>query len=333
MKPKLIIDEAVYDEIMFYVNKSEYEVSGMGKVVLEPNGIFRVVSQFMLPQKNERTHTQIEPEDINKLLFELGESPRFWWHSHVKMSVFWSPEDMETIRMNAGPEGWFVNTVFNQNKQMKSAYYSAKGLITPFGNGCVWYDDLETSIHRPVTVDPRVALWEENYSKNVKNLTWQDRYGAGSNAYGDTKIGVGASTAGESSRALALVPTKTGQTTTTNVTTIDFESRPPLSRPHGMAKRTYKAWIARWNQTCTEVANAIIAKAQAEGTEDPLDGYGFTCSEKVILKEAGAMQLPPEEVIVQLEAEARAIKSHNERVAAIDSQLDQEDAHAKECFL
>lgn len=280
MKPTLIIDQEVYNEIMFYVNRSEFEVSGMGKVVVEPGGILRVVSQFMLPQKNRTTHTQVEPEDINKLLYQLGESPRFWWHSHVKMGVFWSGEDMSTIKENAGPEGWFINTVFNQKREMKTAYYAAKGIYTPYGNYPLFHDDCPTEIRSPKELE---EIWAANYEANCTNVSysyshhdWQKRQAA---------TAAGGNTAGESrapgeTRVLGLATNNT--THGSNATTIDFTKQPPDEKPPTMKKKTYKHWVQAWNK---QVKNAALAVIHKDDGGD-LDGFGFTPEEKKILEEA-----------------------------------------------
>lgn len=275
MKPTLLINEDVYDEIMFYVNRSKYEVSGMGKVVAEPGGILRVVSQIMLPQKNRYTHTQVEPDDINKMLFELGESPRFWWHSHVQMGVFWSSEDMDTIKVNAGPNGWFINTVFNQKNEIKTAYYSAQGLVGPWGNNPVWYDECETKIGK--LPDPRELEWEEIYNQNVTNLnsTWAKNYG-GNSAYAKAGEYQTGSTANGTTGASG-----------TAATSLDFSQEPPIRRPQGMTKTLYRAWKAAYRRCQKQLKNG-----QAD-----TDDYGFTAKERRIIFQNGMTMKDIDELV------------------------------------
>lgn len=181
-KPKVVIDNLVYRKIMHWVNKSSNEVSGLGTLTLEEGGIFRVTSALMLPQRNGAAHTDIEPEDVNKLLFETRNEPgnlRFWWHSHVQMSVFWSGTDMDTIK-KLGAHGWFLSTVFNQKNEMRSAYYSFDGLQTPFGNQSLFLDELETQVE--AAPHPDATEWDEEYTKNVlppkaaRWDNWRDNY-------------------------------------------------------------------------------------------------------------------------------------------------------------
>src|SRR5687768_16700469 len=131
---RVVIDQEVYQKIMHWVNKSNFEVSGLGNVILEEGGIMRVVDAIMLPQKNGHTHTDIEGEDAAKAMYLLRNAPgdlKFWWHTHVDMDVFWSGTDRDTIR-KIGAGGWFLSTVFNKKNQTRSAYYSVDGTVTPF---------------------------------------------------------------------------------------------------------------------------------------------------------------------------------------------------------
>ena len=101
MEAKVIIENEVFRKIMHWVDKSDYEVSGLGTLTCDENGVFRVKSAMLLPQKNGTTHTDIEAEDVGKLMYALKDQAgelRFWWHSHVNMGVFWSGTDINSNR-------------------------------------------------------------------------------------------------------------------------------------------------------------------------------------------------------------------------------------------
>lgn len=160
---------------MYWVNKSDFEVSGLGTVVVKPDGILHVTGACLLPQVNGPTHTDIEPEDVGKLMHEFHKAKvegdlRFWWHSHVDMSVFWSGTDMGTIK-KIGAGGWFLSTVFNKKRELRSAYYGVEGQVTPFGRTPLFLDELNT------TVEPfqeeNAAEWGEDYARNVTIKTYQ----------------------------------------------------------------------------------------------------------------------------------------------------------------
>lgn len=167
MQLEIKIDDMVYQEVMHYVNKSDFEVSGLGKVVVEKEDgctILRVTKVIILPQENTPVHTEIDPVAIGRAEYQLRNEPgdlRWWWHSHVKMDAFWSSEDMETIAQLSS-NGWFCATVFNQDEETRSAYAQA-------GPVRLFMDELLTYTHRELP-DGLVKSWDEAYTKNVKNV-------------------------------------------------------------------------------------------------------------------------------------------------------------------
>lgn len=160
--PKVVIDEMVYQKIMHWVNKSQYEVSGLGKVVVE-NGVVRVVSAHLLPQKNSHTTTDIEGADVGKLMFLTKDEPgelRFWWHSHVNMQVFWSGTDMATIN-ELGANGWFVHTVFNKRQETRTAI----SMGDPFP---AIIDNIQ--LYREIDTSELALNWDKEYEDKVTNV-------------------------------------------------------------------------------------------------------------------------------------------------------------------
>lgn len=173
MKPKVIINKDVHEEIMHYVNKSNFEVSGLGTVLVEKGEVLRVNRIILLPQENTQAHTEITAQSVAKAMYELREAPgelKFWWHSHVNMGVFWSSIDKETIH-EWGDQGWVLATVFNKKNEMRSAFYSKDGLNTPWGSHPLFLDDLETKVEAVVDKE-QVQLWDANYSKFVANKVY-----------------------------------------------------------------------------------------------------------------------------------------------------------------
>lgn len=172
MKPTVVINQDVYQKIMHWVNKSNDEVSGLGKVVIE-NGRYRVVDAMLLPQKNGSTHTDIEGEAVGKAMYELRETEghlNFWWHSHVNMSVFWSGTDMDTIK-KIGEGGWFLSTVFNKRYEMRSALYVNNAFANPglFADQAIFLDELDTKIVNEIA-DEVIAQWDREYDQNVESV-------------------------------------------------------------------------------------------------------------------------------------------------------------------
>jgi hypothetical protein len=166
----IMIESMVYHKIMHWVNKSSYEVSGLGKITYK-DGRITVIDAILLPQKNGSAHTDIEGADVGKAMFLLKDTPgdlRWWWHSHVNMDVFWSGTDRDTIdKITQG--GWFVSTVFNKRHEMRSAL----SMVSPLPLGFI--DNIPTQ--QIQYLDPEaVKKWDDDYEKNVTNLmrtyTW-----------------------------------------------------------------------------------------------------------------------------------------------------------------
>ena len=162
--PKVLIDELVHKKIMHWVQKSQYEVSGLGMVKRDEQGNLKVIDAILLPQKNTSVTTDIDPVDIGKAMFEMRNAEgemKFWWHSHVNMEVFWSGTDAATI-VKLGQGGWFISTVFNKKEQMKTCLST----VEP------WFaiiDDVTTQIVSIVdkTLTDR---WDADYDKYVTNF-------------------------------------------------------------------------------------------------------------------------------------------------------------------
>lgn len=158
---KVQIDDKVFRKVMHWVNKSDFEVSGLGKVEYDKeNKVLHVVDAILLPQKNTSVSTEIDAEAIGKVMYQLRASPRWWWHSHVNMGVFWSGTDLDTIKQ-LGNGGWFLSTVFNKRQEMKSAFCQSAPIT-------MFVDDIETEVVEEID-DELIKQWNEEYEKNVEN--------------------------------------------------------------------------------------------------------------------------------------------------------------------
>lgn len=161
---KVQIDDEVFRKIMHWVHKSKFEVSGLGTVEYDKDtNILRVTNAILLPQKNTSTTTEIDATAIGKAMFALRGSPRFWWHSHVDMPVFWSKTDIDTIKQ-LGSGGWFLSTVFNKRQDMKSAFCQntpVRVLLENLPTEVVEYEDEE-----------KIKEWDEDYVKSVENVVY-----------------------------------------------------------------------------------------------------------------------------------------------------------------
>lgn len=268
MKPTILIENDVYRKVMYWVNKSQYEVSGLGLVKVEKDGVLRVTSAILLPQKNGSAHTDIEAEDVNKALFQLRESEgdlRWWWHSHVKMPVFWSGTDHDTIK-KVGEGGWFAATVFNQNKEVKSCYYGSQGTQTPWGSEPLFIDDLSTKL-TDLDIDDTKA-WDEEYEKNVVT-TYQAPVVVYGGKYQGMKTGVQSGTSGGTATKWNYEP----------------HEKPPEKRPENMPKRVYKSWKKAYSEYILDVQADAFDLRKEVGFG--VDEYGFDQQERALLAGEG----------------------------------------------
>lgn len=174
---KLYIPQEVWDKVLFWVRHKDMEVSGFGKIKYVPEAQrFEVVDAYLLDQVGGSAHTDIDDASLSRLMYEArtveGELS-WWWHSHVKMPVFWSGTDTSTIK-DLGKNGWIVASVFNQREEVRSAlcyavdvsYTSDFGVHT--GKDVRLIDNISTFIANPRPEDARYAGWIEQYTKHVK---------------------------------------------------------------------------------------------------------------------------------------------------------------------
>jgi hypothetical protein len=166
---KVLLTKNVYQEIMFYVDKSHVEISGVGRVKRTADGDMLVTKVYLLNQINSSAATDIDQEALAKLMFESREDQEkfgdlnFWWHSHVNMGVFWSGTDMSTIKQ-FGKNGYLLSTVFNKKAEMRSSYYQGDDGFKP----SIFADELKTEIYTPKVDDKEM---QEKYT-GITNEKW-----------------------------------------------------------------------------------------------------------------------------------------------------------------
>lgn len=180
---KLVYRKEVFDKIMYFVEKSPVECSGLGMVRKE-KGVWTVTDAFMLPQKNTATTTDIDPEDMAKALFDYKDHPDemiLWWHSHVNMGVFWSPTDKTTIT-DFAKGGQCVATVFNKKGEYLSALMLYDCFKDPMLGDGIWWEKIETKIEAVANAD-LLKKWDEEYAKNIKPLVVSTSNYTGTNHY------------------------------------------------------------------------------------------------------------------------------------------------------
>lgn len=164
----VVIPDEIYQQCMWWVNKSDYEVSWFGNVVFdEKKKEFTVKKVTLLEQENTGSETEIKAESLCQAMFELKDEEgelKWWGHSHVNMNVFWSGQDMHTIR-ELGRQGWILATVFNQKEETRSAYLQSVNIL---GNEHDFFvDNIRTVVPRYLS-DEEVSKWDAMYKEKVK---------------------------------------------------------------------------------------------------------------------------------------------------------------------
>lgn len=269
MKPKVVINNEVYQKIMFWVDKSPDEISGLGTVIFDKKEQqFRVVSAMLLPQKNGPASTDIEAEDVCKAMYELRESEgelRFWWHSHVNMGVFWSGTDHATIA-SISQGGWVLSSVFNKKREVKSSFRSTDYLFPLF------LDDLETIYEMP-KFDTKE--WEAEYEKNCQKKVYTPTYPGQYPYYQDWN-----SRSGEWERRHTGTPSLTVETISA---TEKSDALAKNKRPVNMSKKEWKR-LKRENQERFQLEKLENKVSDSEQTSFP---YPFSQSEMTSLAQSG----------------------------------------------
>lgn len=297
MKPKIILEDEVHRKVMHWVHKSQLEVSGLGIIRVESDNVIRVIKTMLLPQKNASTHTDIEPEDVARLMYEMREEEgdlRWWWHSHVNMATFWSGTDMDTIK-KIGAGGWFTASVFNKRNEVRSAYYGNNATTvttrTPWGevqnSSPLFMDELETVVNRPV--DTRTAQWDDEYNKNVTEHMTRSIV-----PIHGGYVGRGPWVRNEHGVFVPGETTTSGGTAAATDPGFDMNREPPLTRPLGMSKRVYKAW-KKYHSTMEKISLERGHQVVNEPNSIPgdniddngVDDYGFNHAERALFAQKG----------------------------------------------
>lgn len=154
---KITISEMSYQKIMHWVHKTNFEISGFGSVSIDDN-VMHVEDVMLLKQENSMVETDIDANAINEMMFKLGDSPKFWWHSHVNMAVFWSGTDMKTIE-ELGKQDWFLATVFNKKEEMRTAYIQSNPIP-------LFVDDIDLQVVAEIPPE-LITQWDKDYKANV----------------------------------------------------------------------------------------------------------------------------------------------------------------------
>jgi proteasome lid subunit RPN8/RPN11 len=176
MDVKISYPNQLYQEIMHYVNKSDFEVSGFCLATYSDTLSSYVARNcYILEQENSKGETEMSAQAVNDFFQEIEDEEYdciVWWHSHVQMQVFWSPTDMDAIEL-LSEHGPCISTVFNQKHEHKSAYAEPSS-VAGYKNQ-IFLDDIVTGFHTDIDSD-LIAAWDVKYQNKVKNKEYKSMF-------------------------------------------------------------------------------------------------------------------------------------------------------------
>ncbi len=102
---RVVISFDAFQKMMFFVDSCPYEISGFG-IVEESGSTLSIKEVFLVKQStsSQGLHVETDQKAFNEFVGRLaknGGDPgklKFQWHSHANSRVFFSCEDVDTIR-------------------------------------------------------------------------------------------------------------------------------------------------------------------------------------------------------------------------------------------
>lgn len=100
--PSLVFTQHAWRKLQYFLQLSTHEISGFGRVT-DYDSNFLVDEIYLINQTVSSVHTQMSAIEIGKFVSQLAayggdiSNLKLWWHSHVNMGLFWSPDDEKTM--------------------------------------------------------------------------------------------------------------------------------------------------------------------------------------------------------------------------------------------
>lgn len=119
--PSVYITPDAMNKMDFYLSLVPGEISGVGVVEQVDAKTFVIEELYIFPQESSSGGTEYSGTDLGvgvSQLISQGVDPtklKLWWHSHGRMSAFWSPTDEENIEETYSGEDWFISIVGNKS--------------------------------------------------------------------------------------------------------------------------------------------------------------------------------------------------------------------------
>ncbi len=123
---KIIFPIKVYQKFRSYIDNCDEEISGLGKITKDED-VITVQDVKIFTQTTSSAETTMDKKALGKFYDEIlqrGESLlnwKLWFHSHAKMSVFFSSTDIETIGdfdNDLEDNNWMLSIVSNHEADL-----------------------------------------------------------------------------------------------------------------------------------------------------------------------------------------------------------------------
>jgi len=108
-----------------FVKRFDKEISGLASViVLNPN-LLLIDKYWMLNNISKPSFTEISSEALHKFFLEKIKKNedvsniRCWWHTHGRMSAFFSSWDLNTIEEFPDGTDWLLSVVFGNHNSVE----------------------------------------------------------------------------------------------------------------------------------------------------------------------------------------------------------------------
>jgi hypothetical protein len=120
--PQVVITPTIYSKMQLWTHQAAakgLEVSGVGTATLR-NGVIKVNRIFLVKASTVGPgDVEMDPRDLGRVMKACivnkwgAGNIRLLWHSHVRMSVFWSGQDEKACKVFGDNSLWTVNIVTN----------------------------------------------------------------------------------------------------------------------------------------------------------------------------------------------------------------------------
>lgn len=167
---KINLPNEVYQKIMYWVQRADFEVSGMGNCTYDDQTkTFTVHDAVLVEQEGTGGSTDISAAALARAMYEMRALPgqlSFWWHSHVDMKAFMSGTDVATCK-DLGGNGYCIAAVFNRRCEYKTAI--AYRTTSAFGGDEIMYTEgIPLEITQPPLAADLVAYLSHEFEAKVK---------------------------------------------------------------------------------------------------------------------------------------------------------------------